>query len=155
MAVLGAQHTYDPRWIKQNIGGKAHLHPALALFYGVPIEQWDSSKAHEIFERSAAITYLTGGDPAVWAIYNEPDSDVAKDAEVGVGIHHPRFGRALKKSMDALGIKCIIKHADDYESEKSKKERQPFTWPEEAFMPDMVDFIVNEFNTGKRISREE
>lgn len=142
MAVLGAQHTYDPGWIKEHIGGNAHIHPALALFYGVPINEWDTPRAQEIFKRSAAITYLTTNDPPVWAIYSEPDRDVPADAEVGEGIHHPRFGRALKKAMDDLGIECILRHADDYPEQAGKEKRQPGGWPEYAFIPEMTDFIV-------------
>ena len=137
IAVFGAQHTYDPRWIKANVGASAHIHPALALFFGVPINEWDTRQAYDVFERSAAITYLTADDAPVWAIYNEPDRDVPADAEVGEGIHHPRFGRALKKAMDDVNIDCTVHHIDDYPHDGKKG-----TWPEEAFMPDMMDFIV-------------
>lgn len=146
MAVLGAQHTYDPHWIKKHVGGQAHLHPALALFYGVPVEKWNTRAAKEIFKRSAAITYLTRDDPPVWAIYNEPDSDVADDAEVGVGIHHPRFGRALQSAMQDVGITCIIKHADEYEPAENRK---PYSWPEDGFMSEMVDFFRAHFQGVK------
>ena len=26
----------------------------------------------------------------------------------GIGIHHPKFGKALKEKMDALGIECEV-----------------------------------------------
>lgn len=26
----------------------------------------------------------------------------------GIGIHHPRFGKALKEKMDGLGIECEV-----------------------------------------------
>src|SRR5262245_15673588 len=35
MALIGAQASYDPRWIKKVIGGRAHEHPALTPFYGL------------------------------------------------------------------------------------------------------------------------
>src|SRR5688572_27854791 len=34
-AVQGAQTSYDPRWIKEKIGGPAHEQPALMPFYGL------------------------------------------------------------------------------------------------------------------------
>ena len=29
-------------------------------------------------------------------------------SDEGIGIHHPRFGKALKEKMDALGIGCEV-----------------------------------------------
>lgn len=142
MAVLGAQATYDPRWIEEHIGGRAHLHPALPLFFGIPITEWETPQAYEIFKRSAAITYLTADDPSVWAIYKEPDRDLPPNAGAGEGIHHPRFGRKLKKQMDELGIDCIIKHVDDYHNQESEGKRGEGEWPEKDFMPDMIDFFL-------------
>ena len=38
VGVDGAQTSYDPRFIKALIGGRAHEHPALPLFYGISSE---------------------------------------------------------------------------------------------------------------------
>src|SRR5439155_21213867 len=35
LGVVGAQTSYDPRFIKKWIGGRAHEHPALRAFYGL------------------------------------------------------------------------------------------------------------------------
>ena len=35
LGVDGAQTSYDPRFIKETIGGRAHEHPALRSFYGI------------------------------------------------------------------------------------------------------------------------
>ena len=35
LGVVGAQTSYDPRFIKQVVGGRAHEHPALRPFYGL------------------------------------------------------------------------------------------------------------------------
>jgi acetyl esterase/lipase len=114
MAVMGAQSTYDPRVIKEWIGGRAHEHPALLGFYGLKDDELDSSKAHKLYEAAAPINYLTKDDPPVFALYDEPKGPLPPDAKPGQGIHHIRFGLKLKERMDKLGIECIVKHADDY-----------------------------------------
>ncbi len=114
MAVNGAQSSYDPRWIKENIGGRAHEHPALMPFYGLTADELDSPKAHKLYEQASAMTYLSEGDPPVWAFYNEPKGPLPPDARPGQGIHHPMFGVKLKEKMDPLKIECVLRHADDY-----------------------------------------
>jgi acetyl esterase/lipase len=113
MVVMGAQSTYDPREIKRLIGGRAHEHPALQGFYGLADDELDSDKAHKLYEEAAPINYLTGDDPPVYAIYNEPRGPLPADAKAGQGIHHINFGLYLKEKMDKLKIECIIRHADE------------------------------------------
>ena len=113
MAVFGAQSSYDPRWIKQHIGGRAHEHPALGPFFGVKPDEVDTPKAHKLYEAASAVTYLTRDDPPAWMFYNEPKGPLPADARPGQGIHHPNFGYELKKKMDALGIECTVRHQDE------------------------------------------
>ena len=65
MAVMGAQSTYDPRAIKQLVGGRAHEHSALPGFYGLKEDESDTPRAHKLYEAAAPITHLTAGDPPV------------------------------------------------------------------------------------------
>ena len=44
--------------------------------------------------------------------YSEPDAPLAADARPGEGIHHPRFGAALKAKLDPLGVECTVRHHD-------------------------------------------
>jgi acetyl esterase/lipase len=114
VAVQGAQTSYDPRWIKMNIGGRAHEHPALMPFYGLKADELDTPKAHKLYEQASPMTYLTKDDPPVFLFYSEPKGPLPPDAQPGQGIHHPKFGEALKEKMDPLGIECIVRHRDDY-----------------------------------------
>jgi acetyl esterase/lipase len=132
-AVLGAQTSYDPRWIKEKIGGRAHEHPALMPFYGLKADELDSPRAHKLYEEASAINYLTKDDPPVFLFYNEPKGPLPGDAQPGQGIHHPNFGVALKEKMEPLGIECVLRHQDDYRGKKN-------TLPEE-----MTDFFVKHF----------
>jgi acetyl esterase/lipase len=113
MVVFGAQSTYDPREIKRLIGGRAHEHPALEGFYGLKPDELETEKAFKLYEQAAPINYLSAGDPPVYAFYNEPRGPLPADARPGQGIHHINFGTHLKEKMDALGIECIIRHADE------------------------------------------
>jgi acetyl esterase/lipase len=114
MAVFGAQSSYDLRFIKKEIGGRAHEHPALLPFFGITADEVDSQKAHKLFEEASPITHVSKDDAPAFLFYNEPKGPLPDDARPGQGIHHPRFGEVLKKELDALGIECIVRHADDY-----------------------------------------
>jgi hypothetical protein len=50
-----------------------------------------------------------------------------------MGIHHPRFGAALKAKLDPLGIECVVRHARDF---------APTDDLDEAMHRQMTDFFV-------------
>jgi acetyl esterase/lipase len=108
MGVYGAQSTYDPRKIRELIGGRAHEHPALLPFYGLKEDELDTPKAHALYAEASAVTHLTADDPPAFLVYNEPDQPLPASAGPGDGIHHPRFGIFLKEKMDALKIGCEL-----------------------------------------------
>jgi acetyl esterase len=112
--VFGAQSSYDPRWIKKVVGGRAHEHAALLPFYGLKPGEEDTPKAHKLYEQAAPITFVSTDDPPVWLIYYEPKGPLPEGAKPGQGIHHPNFGVELKKTLDPLKIECVLRHQDDY-----------------------------------------
>jgi acetyl esterase/lipase len=134
MAVQGAQSSYDPRFIKKLIGGRAHEHPALLPFYGLKADEVDSPRAHKLYEEASPITYVSRDDPPVFLFYNEPKGPLPADARPGQGIHHPRFGEALKEKLDPLKIDCVLRHQDDYKGSGR-----------EALHRDMVEFFLRHF----------
>src|SRR5262249_48641719 len=109
MAVFNGQTSYDPRAIRQLFPGKdIYKHPALAKLFGVDLNQLDElpEEKYKLFEEVSSITHLTKDDPPVLLSYSSP-----MDAEVtnlGIGIHHPLFGRVLKEKMDGLKIPCEL-----------------------------------------------
>ncbi len=113
MVVFGAQSTYDLREIKRIVGGRAHEHVALPGFYGLAPDELETEKAYKLYEAAAPINYLTKDDPPVYAFYNEPRGKLPATAKAGQGIHHINFGLHMKEKMDALGIECVIRHADE------------------------------------------
>jgi hypothetical protein len=140
MAVQGAQSSYDPRWIKANIGGRAHEHPALMPFYGLKPDELDSPRAHKMYEEASPMTYVSADDPPVFLFYSESKAPVPANARPGQGIHHPKFGEALKAKLDPLGIECVLRHADDY---KGKGNLQDLLHAE------MVEFFKKHFAAKK------
>ncbi len=107
--ILGtqAQCSYDLRWIKKNIGGRAHETPELQKFFQVTPEELLTDKAAKSYEDSSPINYLTKDDPPVMVTYTGKDepSDDPKD-KAGRGIHSQKFGKILKAEMEKLGLSC-------------------------------------------------
>lgn len=98
---VAAQCSYDPRWIRENIGGKAHEHAALVKLYG----DADGEKLHALYDEAAAIRHLTKDDPPVALTYESDDPPVGS---AGPDIHNVKFGRILKAEMDKHGIPCEL-----------------------------------------------
>ncbi len=111
--VDGAQTSYDPRFIRQVIGGRAHEHPALKPFFGLDDRDQGTPKADCAFRDASPIEHATADDPPVLLYYAEPDRPIPADARPGQGIHHPRFGKALREKLDPLGVSCELRHIAD------------------------------------------
>ena len=133
LGVVGAQTSYDPRFIRQLIGGRAHEHVALRPLFGVTSHaETDTPRVHRLYEDSSALNHVSDDDPPVILFYSEPNAPLPADARPGQGIHHPRFGAALKAMLDPLGVECILRHNDDYRGQEH---------PEQAMYADLVDFF--------------
>jgi acetyl esterase len=137
VGVDGAQTSYDPRFIKALIGGRAHEHPALPLFYGISSESdRDSPRVHKLYEEASPLNHVSADDPPAILFYAEPKGPLPADAKPGQGIHHPRFGEALKAQLDPLKIECILHHSREY-----PKDIDPF----DGMCRDMTEFFVKKF----------
>jgi acetyl esterase len=137
VGVDGAQTSYDPRFIKALIGGRAHEHPALPLFYGISSESdRDSPRVHKLYEEASPLNHVSADDPPAILFYAEPKGPLPAEAKPGQGIHHPRFGEALKAQLDPLKIECILNHSSDY-----PKDIDPI----DGMCRDMTEFFVKKF----------
>jgi len=134
MGVVGAQTSYDPRFIQQLIGGRAHEHVALKPLFGVTMPaDADSPRIHKLYEAASPLNHVSCDDPPVILFYSEPNAPLSPAARPGEGIHHPRFGAALKAMLDPLGVECILRHNDDYRGQEH---------PQEAMYHDLVGFFA-------------
>ncbi len=137
LGVDGAQTSYDPRFIKELIGGRAYEHPALREFYGIKSDaDLDSPATHKLYEEASPINYVSAGDPPAILFYAEPNGPLPADAKPGQGIHHPRFGEALKARLDPLKIDCVLHHRSEYPAGDD---------PRRSMSRDMTAFFVSEF----------
>ncbi len=137
VGVDGAQTSYDPRFIKELIGGRAHEHPALPAFYGVSSDaELDSPRIHKLYEDASPLNHVSAGDPPAILFYAEPNQPLPADARPGQGIHHPRFGAALKAKLDPLKIECMLRHRSEY------PERDD---PNAGMCRDMTAFFMRAF----------
>lgn len=111
---IAGQCTYDPHWVRQNIGESAYRHTLFVWAYGVKKHaELGNPGLQRLYDEMAPLTHLNAGDPPVFQYYTEPDTPVPSDAKVGQGIHHPLFGHRLKAAMDAAGIECVYHHVAD------------------------------------------
>jgi acetyl esterase len=134
LGVDGAQTSYDPRFIKALIGGRAYQHSALRPFFGINSDSdLDSPRKLRLYEDASPLYHVSSDDPPVILFYQEPNAPMPADAKPGAGIHHPRFGAALKSKLDPLGVECIVHHQDEYRGKAD---------PHEAEYRDMVHFFV-------------
>jgi acetyl esterase/lipase len=133
LGVDGAQTSYDPRFIKRVVGGRAHEHPALAPFYGLADADLGTPRAHRLFRDASPIHHASAGDPPVILFYVEPDEPLPSSARAGQGIHHPRFGAALKARLDPMGVECVVRHVQDFPSRDD---------PDEAMAREMTAFFA-------------
>ena len=116
IGTFGGQGTYDPIQIKQLIGGRAWEHPSIFKVYGITtVEEalHPTPERGRLYDEASAITHLTKDDPPLYMVYNEADGPLPADARPGQCIHHPNFGRQLKKKMDELGIENVFVYIPD------------------------------------------
>jgi len=128
---FNAQDTYDPRQIKKIVPGNAYDHVALKPLYNLPEDwNWDENEVGEkldaLLKDASPINHLTKDDPPVFVYH------FAGNSKPG-NIHHPNFGKHLKKEMDKLGIECIRRLDTDYTS------------PQTESVDEMVQFLKKHF----------
>jgi hypothetical protein len=109
MAVYNGQTSYDPRFIRDLFPDTTtYKESALAKLFGVDLNKLDDlpQEKYRLFEEVSALPHLTKDDaPAALFYASKLDTPITSQ---GVGIHHPRFGMALKEKMDELDIECNV-----------------------------------------------
>ncbi len=109
MAVDQGQSSYDPRFIRDLFPeNDTYQTSALADLFDVDLKKLDElpQEKYALFEEVSSINHLTPDDPPVLMTYTSRLDTPISDRSIG--IHHPRFGIALKKEMDGLGLECHV-----------------------------------------------
>ena len=92
LGVDGAQTSYDPRFIKSLIGGRAHEHPALRWFYGIKSDaEADSPRAAETVRRGVTDQLRDVRRPAGHHVLRRARCAAASRREGGAGNPSPAF----------------------------------------------------------------
>ncbi|OHB85326.1 MAG: hypothetical protein A2V98_16355 [Planctomycetes bacterium RBG_16_64_12] len=146
IAVDNGQSSYDPRFAEK-IGiprPNFEQHGFFLPFYGITAEEIDTPRAYNLYEEAAPITYVSEDDPPAWLGYSFPNVPVDETTSLGLIVHHPKFGIALKERLDALGIECIVQYADQ---ERGRAVRHPPEAGEEPVAP--IEFIRKHFQQAK------
>jgi carboxylesterase type B len=113
VAVSGAQSSYDPRFTAAIGLPRFEQHQFFYAFYGINRDEFDSAKAHKLYDEAAAITHLTADDRVpVHLTYGFGDVPINENTPIGTIVHHPKFGIVLKERMDKLGIECVLVYPD-------------------------------------------
>ncbi len=113
VAVNNAQSSYDPRFFRSIGLPRLEEHAFFFPFYGITREEFDSPRAHALYDDAAAITHLTPDDRVpVLMTYGGGDVPITDETTVGIIVHHPKLGLALKERMDKLGLECTVTYPD-------------------------------------------
>jgi acetyl esterase len=150
IAVRNGQSSYDPRFAEK-IGiprPNFERHPFFLPFYGIKADEINSPRAYELYKQAAPITYVSEDDPPALLVYSYPNEEVTEETSLGLIVHHPRFGIALKERLDKLGIECIVQYQDP-------KSGKVFRHEENAVPVTTVDFIRRQFDRAKAKRTEQ
>lgn len=114
IAVDNGQSSYDPRFAEK-IGlprPNFERHSFFLPFYAITADEIDTPRAYQRYEEAAAITYVSADDPPALLDYRFANVDVDENSSLGLVVHHPKFGIALKERLDELGIECLVQYLD-------------------------------------------
>lgn len=112
VVVSNGQSSYDPRFAEKAGIPRPNFerHGFFEPFYGIKRADADTPEAYKRYEAAAPITYLTKDDPPAMLAYSFADEDVTATSDLGLVVHHPKLGIALKEQMDKLGIECVVQY---------------------------------------------
>jgi acetyl esterase/lipase len=125
VAVFDAQTSYDARWIKEHLPGKAFMTPNIHQLFGMepsdilkPVpdyKQFNKQPISELLTPSpekaklmadgSPINHVTAEAPPVFIYYK---GQQLKPRQPSDDIHQIQFGLRLKEKMDALKVECEI-----------------------------------------------
>ena len=113
--VNNGQSSYDPRFAEKaglprpNFERHAFFEP----FYDIQRSAADTPEAYKRYDAAAPVTFLTKDDPPTLMNYSYRNEEVTNTSDLGLVVHHPKLGIALKEQMDKLGVECIVQYRGD------------------------------------------
>lgn len=112
VVVSNGQSSYDPRFAEKAGLPRPNFerHGFFEPFYGIKRADADTPEAYKRYEAAAPITYLTKDDPPALLTYSYVNEEVTNMSDLGLVVHHPKLGIALKEQMDKLGLECVVQY---------------------------------------------
>ncbi len=107
----GAQTTVDPQIILSSIGGNPDIHPSVFPIYNVQkISELSTPALRPKVDEFSSLTHVSRDDPPMWLGYGGTlaGTPLAKDANIGVSIHHAMFGELMRKKYEQVGATSTI-----------------------------------------------
>ena len=145
IVVRNGQCSYDPRFAER-IGiprPNFERHSFFLPFYDIKADEIDTPAAYKKYEQAAPITYLSKDDPPALLWYTYANEPVTENSALGLVVHHPKFGIALKQQMDKLDIECVVLY-------RGRNAGQTVRHGEDARPLTPVQFISRHFKRSQR-----
>lgn len=121
--------TVDKKTMDEWFGMKVVTHPAfLPLFDVETEEELYSKRVRKIQADASPITHLTADDPPMYLMFPQDLTELSKDHNANVMVHHPLFGVKLKEAADAIGVEA------NFEAKNRPQDRYE----------DLVDFMITQ-----------
>lgn len=110
--VSNGQSSYDPRFAEKAGLPRPNFerHSFFEPFYDIKLADANTPEAYKRYDAAAPITHLTKDDPPALLNYSYQNVDVTSTSDLGLVVHHPKLGIALKDEMDKLGIECVVQY---------------------------------------------
>ncbi len=130
-----AQTSLDPLFIRQIIAGPTWQIESIQKLFRMKPQDYDTPAARAKFREVAFTEMVDSHSPPVFLYNVTPDVPMSESLDIGTGIHHPQFGRALKERMDRAGVECILRTAEQ-EPRLSKEQLKA------AYQKELAAFVV-------------
>jgi hypothetical protein len=137
VGALAAQTVFDPRVVDPLLNKPGGLRSAIPRLFGLSFDELESPRAIKLYEDAQAVSLLTRDDAPVFLYYSVASKPLTAETTIGDRVHHPVFGFYLKERMDKVGVKCVLRLAEDYQGRGKD--------PRVAMNRDLVQFFVEHF----------
>ncbi|MBN2882637.1 MAG: alpha/beta hydrolase, partial [Clostridia bacterium] len=111
VVAFNAQTSNDPDFLYEHIYRGSQSHPSTLGFYGISsLEELQTKEIKQKIYDASAINFVTPDDPPVYLDYNGDltSTPLPEDTDMGIIIHHPKFGEIFKEKMDEAEVECIF-----------------------------------------------
>ena len=100
--------TIDPRVIIEHVGGNPKIHPSIFPIFDIKkIEELEQPAMREKVEEFSPLSHVSPDDPPLQLRYggNLAGTPLPENTNVGVSIHHAKFGDLLRGKYKDVGSK--------------------------------------------------